>query len=69
MTLAEIDTTISALELALATGNETVRFGDRTVTYRNPKEIMDAIEYFRARRRDLTDTKKQRGFSVVRFSA
>lgn len=68
MTLTQIDEAIDALELALATGTETVRFGDRTRTYRSVKEIREALDYFKRRRLDVTGDKKSKRFSVVRFN-
>lgn len=69
MTLQQIDEAIDALELALATGNETVRFGDRTRTYRSVSDIREALDYFKRRRMDATGDKKGKRFSVVRFNA
>lgn len=68
MTLAEIDAAIAALEKALASGTETVRFADRSKTFRSSKEIRDNIVYFQRKRAELTGDRKSQRFSVVRFS-
>lgn len=67
MTLQQIDEAIAALELSLATGTETVRFGERTRTYRSVSEVKEALDYFKRRRLDATGNKKDKRFSVVRF--
>jgi len=66
MTLTQVDEAITALELALATGSEMVRFGDRTHQYRTPDDIMKALAYFRRKRVQLTTT-NPRGFSLASF--
>lgn len=69
MNLAEIDAAIDALEKALASGTETVRFGDRTRTYRSVSEVRSALDYFKRKRAELTGDRKSQRFSVVRFNA
>lgn len=69
MTLTQINEAIDALELALATGTETVRFGDRTRTYRSVTEIKEALAYFKRRRDEASGNNKNQRFSVVRFNA
>jgi hypothetical protein len=69
MTLEEVDQAIDALEKALATGTEQVRFADRTVTYRSVKQVRDALQYFKRKRNELTGNRKNNRFSVVRFNA
>ena len=69
MTLQEIDKAIDALEKALASGAEQVRFADRTVTYRSVEQVQDALHYFQRKRNELTGKRNNNRFSVVRFNA
>ena len=43
---SEVETKITQLETALARGELRVDFADRSVTYKNTKEIVDAIAHF-----------------------
>lgn len=67
MTVSEIDAAIAALERALASGTETVRFADRTVTYRSSDSIKSDIEYFQRRRAIATGERRSIMPSLARF--
>jgi len=66
MTLTQINERIALLELALASGHETVRFADRTITYRSVADMERALAYLK-RQKAILEGKRQ-GFSVASFS-
>lgn len=47
MTPSEITAAIAALETALASGELTVEYNGRRVTYRSAAEIVSALDYFK----------------------
>lgn len=47
---AQVDEAITALETALATGELTVEYAGRRVTYRSAAEIVSALDYFKRRK-------------------
>jgi hypothetical protein len=58
-TEAQLTTYITQLESALARGEQSVSFSDRSATYRSVEEITQAIAYFEQKLRDLTGRSKQ----------
>lgn len=48
LTEAEIRLAITALETALARGEDTVQFSDRLVRYKSNSAILDAIAYYKS---------------------
>lgn len=45
-TEAQLQEQITTLETALARGERSVTFADRSVTYRSTQELRDALSYF-----------------------
>ena len=56
MTLDEINAAILALETALASGQLTVEYDGRRVTYRSASEIETALAYFRRQAQQIPAT-------------
>lgn len=70
ITLEQAQTKLAALMTAAASDSLMVRFGDRSVTYRNVQEINDQINYWA---RMVTELKRvalgapRHGYSVADF--
>jgi hypothetical protein len=47
---SQVDAAITALETALATGELTVEYNGRRVTYRSATDIAAALDYFKRRK-------------------
>jgi len=47
MTPVEIDAAIDALEQALASGELTIEYAGRRVTYKSQDDLLKALEYFK----------------------
>lgn len=59
MTEAEIDAAISALQTALAKGERSVAFADRSMIYRSVDEMKAALEYFEGLKATSTERPRQ----------
>jgi hypothetical protein len=53
---SQVDEAITALETALASGQLTVEYAGRRVTYRSAAEIVPALEYFRRHKAGIPAT-------------
>jgi hypothetical protein len=58
-TEAQLESYITQLESALARGEQSCTFSDRSVSYRSVDQIVSAIAYFRGLLRALTGRPKQ----------
>mgnify|MGYP006381138329 CR=1 FL=1 len=47
LTIQQVETIIDNLEIALSTGATTVSIDGRTMAYKNTKEMIRALEYFK----------------------
>ncbi|PPD10275.1 MAG: hypothetical protein CTY36_00340 [Methylocystis sp.] len=56
MTPSEIDAAIYALETALASGELTVEYAGRRVTYQSQDNIIKALEYFKRQKQGVPAT-------------
>lgn len=56
MTPSEIDAAIFALEAALASGELTVEYAGRRVTYQSQDNIIKALEYFKRQKQAVPAT-------------
>lgn len=54
--LATIDAAITALETALATGEQRVTYNGKTVEFRSTQEITSALSYWQSQREASTST-------------
>lgn len=59
-TTSQIDAIIVKLESALASGQASVQFEGRSITYRSATEILSGISYFRTLRDESTGTTRVR---------
>ncbi|WP_018407919.1 phage head-tail joining protein [Methylocystis rosea] len=53
---SEIDSAISALEAALASGELTVEYAGRRTTYQSQDNIIKALEYFKRQKQGVPTT-------------
>jgi hypothetical protein len=53
---AQVGEAITALETALASGELTVEYAGRRITYRSAAEIVSALDYFKRRLSGVPDT-------------
>jgi hypothetical protein len=68
VTLAEAQAAVAAIESALATGERTVQFADRSTTYRSVDELQAALAYFSSQAGRLAGRSKRiRGYAAKGF--
>ena len=58
-TEVQLQSYITQLETALARGEQSVTFADRSATYRSVEQITSAIAYFEQKLRELAGRSKQ----------
>lgn len=68
-TESELETIVETLETALARGEQTVQFSDRSVTYRTVADLRSALAYFQSLLDQLNGgrSKQSRGYASKGF--
>lgn len=62
---ADLVTNITALESALARGERTVQFSDRSVTYASATELKERIDYFVGLLRQVQGGRSKQSFGYA----